>query len=65
MFVCIAASSTTRLILDPRGSRQPQNASGVGELMDALRVQDPDLSEGKVQATAEDGRWLFQVVFVV
>jgi hypothetical protein len=67
MFVCLQEIETTGLICDPRGTRKgtEENARAVGEVMDALRSKCPGLSDEEVAKTEGDGRWLFQVVFVV
>lgn len=75
MFICLASSKTTTLICDPRGTPRMnrQNSSEVervhgsmvGDILDGLRTRNPELSDEVVQRTEEDGRWLFQVVFVV
>jgi hypothetical protein len=75
MFICLKDSKTTALICDPRGTPRVnrQNASEVervhgsmvGDLMDGFRARDPELRDEMVQRTEKDGRWLFQVVFVI
>lgn len=75
MFVCVRDSASTGLICDPRGTPRAnrQNTSDVerayggtvGEMMDALRSGDSTLDDAVVQQTSSDGRWLFQVIFVI
>ena len=67
MFVCLQEIEPTGLICDPRGTPKGTegNARAVGEVMDALRSKFPGLSDEEVAKTERDGRWLFQVVFVV
>ena len=68
MYICITASTSTTLICDPRGTAQHKAGEAetrAGELMDSLRARDRSLSDEVVQQVSEDGRWLFQVIFVI
>jgi hypothetical protein len=67
MFACITDSKTKGLTCDPRGTPKghENDAKAVGEVMDLLRAQRRDLSDEEIMKTDGDGRWLFQVVFVL
>lgn len=67
MFVCIKGCKTMSLICDPRGTPKGlnENSRAVGEVMDELKACVPSLSDEEVAKTDGEGRWLFQVVFVL